>query len=463
MKVSSNVFLTDVIGKYVEHLRYEDLPSQVVEKAKVHILDSVRCMLGASLTSLGRSIAENLSTWEHGSSTVVGYKRSSSLLTAVYVNSTFANLLDYDDTYIGHPGATIVPVALNIGELLHSPGKEAVTAVVLGYEAALRFGLGLRPSVERRYVHGHGSWQVFGACVAASKLLGLGADEVANALSIAAANAPVPSVMKTVYGLTGPTPCKNNFGTASVVGVLSAFLAKGGLRGPRDIFEGDTGFWRMIGTDRCELSREFEDLGRRYVIMNVAFKPYPCCRLIHSSIDAFLECVKHYSIEVDSIERVVVRAIPVLSKHPFTNSSPRDIFEAQFSIPYAIACAARNAEAVDVCSSEDSLKDSKISELSKRIFIESVPEFDEEFRKDPGRIPAEVVIYLRNKEYRCKVDVPRGDPRNPLPPEVLVSRFRAVALKVLKREGKVTALINSILELDRLSDVEDLTAMLIPD
>ena len=71
--------------------------------------------------------------------------------------------------------------------------------LVLAYEVVIRISLGLRPTVERKYVHGHSTWQVFGSVVTASKLLGLNTGEIANALGIAGASAPLPSVMKTVY------------------------------------------------------------------------------------------------------------------------------------------------------------------------------------------------------------------------------------------------------------------------
>jgi len=79
------------------------------------------------------------------------------------------NVLDFDDTYIGHPGATIVAVALNVGEYLNSSGKELITAVGLAYELMIRIGLGLRSSKERKYVHEYSSWQVFGAVIVAAR------------------------------------------------------------------------------------------------------------------------------------------------------------------------------------------------------------------------------------------------------------------------------------------------------
>jgi len=282
-------FITNCIADKIIQMEYDDFPPLVINKIKMCILDSIGCNLGGARTEIGDILIKSLIYLENGSSTssIFGSKLKTSLLNAVFINSNLVNILDFDDTYIGHPGATIVPVALNLGEYLNSTGKELITAVGLAYELMLRIGLGLRSTEERKYVHGHGSWQVFGAVIVASKLLKLNSLEIANAIAIAGSNTPIPSAMKTVYGSTGPTMSKNNYGIASQVGVISTFLAKNGFTGPQDIFEGESGFWKMIGTNNNSVKKEIEhDFNIGYKILKVAFKPYPCCRLIHSSIEA---------------------------------------------------------------------------------------------------------------------------------------------------------------------------------
>lgn len=112
-----------------------------------------------------------------------------------------------------------------------------------------RVGISLAHVQPRKTLHGHGTWQTFGAAAAAAKLMRLNDRQAAHATAIAAANAPVASVMKTVYGDT-PSMAKNDFGMAAQMGVNAARLAAAGYEGPLDVFEGETGFWRMAGPTR---------------------------------------------------------------------------------------------------------------------------------------------------------------------------------------------------------------------
>jgi 2-methylcitrate dehydratase PrpD len=454
-------FLAEIIAEYVERVQYNDIPRAAIEKTKLCILDSIGCALGGSTIDEGHIVISSLLAGGLGSSTIFGHKEETSLSSAVFINSTLSNILDFDDFYIGHPGATIIPVALNVGELRNTSGKDIITAVALGYEIAIRIGLGLRPTVERRYVHGHGTWQVFGATVTASKLFGLNTGEIANALGIAGANAPVPSAMKTVYGLTGPTMAKNNFGTASEVGVISALLARNGFTGPKDIFDGETSFWRMIGTNHCDLDRVLRDtLSMEYKILNVAFKPYPCCRLIHSSIEAIINVLSENDIVLRDVEKIVIKNISPLSRQPFSVQEPKNMTEAQFSSPYTITCAIRNIDPLEWYKNKNIL-DNSLLEMAKKIESKADPNADKAFQNDSGKILATAVVYVKNgKKCSSEVGIPKGDPRNALTEEAFREKFKKLAVKALNAEGKVISLMNTIMKLEELENIKKLTDML---
>ena len=458
-------FTIEIISEHLGKVEYNNLPKDVIEKAKICILDSIGCTLGGSVTNIGKIVINSSIAKECGLSTIFGHKKKTSLTSAVFINSTLSNILDFDDTYIGHPGATIIPVALNLAEYTNTCGKDLLTAIVLAYEISIRIGLALRPvAEERKYVHGHGTWQVFGAVTAASKMMGLNAGEIANAFGIAGANAPVRSVMKTVYGQTGPTMAKNNYGTASEVGLQSALLASNGFKGPRDIFDGDTGFWRMIGTSYSDLHKTMNsNLGADYVILKNTFKPYPCCRLIHSSIDAVLDVINENGINFSDIEKILIKTISPLNKPPFfvqQDPDPENMTAGQSNAPYTIACALRNIEPVEWYERENML-DETLLEITKKIEFEADPEADKLFRKDQGTIPAKAIIYLKNgKDYLKEVSIPKGDPRNPLTLEDLTKKFKMLASKALDNEYQVMSLINMIMNLEKLEDVNELIKML---
>ncbi len=220
-----------VFGDYIAGLSLDDLPIDVVGKAKDCLLDSIGCLLGAyalPLAGILDGFVKDVAST--GTSPILGSDRRTDLATAAFVHATLINALDFDDIYRkGHPGATVISAALTVAAHIDSSGSELLAAIIAGYEVSGRVGMSLTHLHPRKTIHGHGTWQVFGAVAAVSKLLKLDPMQCAHAIAIAAANAPVASVMKTVYGHQ-PTMAKNNFGTAAQTGVNAAFLAKMALK-----------------------------------------------------------------------------------------------------------------------------------------------------------------------------------------------------------------------------------------
>lgn len=276
---------TQTLAECLVNACFENLPPDVVEKAKLCLMDSVGCFFGGHQTPVAPGL-ERLSADIAGGS--ANPPRPDPAWHA-FQYATLANALDLDDIYWkGHPGGTVVAAALAVANRSRSTGRDLIAAIVAGYEVGCRIGMSLRHNRPRKAVHGHGTWQIFGAAAASAKLLKLDHKQAAHALAIAAVNAPVASVMKTVYG-AAPTMAKNNFATAAMGGVNAAFLARAGFEGPLDVFEGDTGFWRMAGADGVDLSQLKIGPGIRYEIQDVGFKAFSCCRIIQSSVEAAVE------------------------------------------------------------------------------------------------------------------------------------------------------------------------------
>ena len=70
---------------------------------------------------------------------------------------------------------------------------------------------------------------------------------------------------------------KNNYGACAEAGILSAVLAKRGFTGPPDILDGDEGFWRMYGSDRCDFDKMVDRLGEYHTVMDIGYKAHAAC------------------------------------------------------------------------------------------------------------------------------------------------------------------------------------------
>jgi len=450
-------YTTQFIAEYITQKEIEDFPLKVIEKATYCILDSIGCMLAGIESKEGKILTKSLKDTGLGSSSILGLKYKTSLINAVYINSMSANVLDFDDNYIGHPGATIIPLALNLAELLGSTGEELLTAIIVAYEISIRIGQCLRSEEERKYILGHGTWQVFGSVSVASKLLKLKKKEIQNAFGIAGANAPVPSVMKTTYGLEGPSMAKNNFGTAVTTGLQSALLAKNGFTGPIDIFDGDTAFWKMIGKKRNGINDKLlKDCGKIFMISSVSFKFYPCCRLMHSSIDAVVDLIKKHDIDLNNIKKIILRSIKPLSRFPFTVKNPKNATDGRFSIPFTFACVLHEIDPLQWYSSEN-INRVDLLKSAEKIEIENDCQADCIFKEDPKRIPSKISLYQKDMtKYDCEKFIPRGNKLDFSEKMDLRDKFFKLASQIYTNPEKIKSLVKIILKLNRKRNINKL-------
>jgi len=451
---------TEEIVEYCTSVKFDDLPEEVIGKAKECVLDSLGCAIGGSVTDVGRILIDVFSRLGgNPESTIIGCWKKVSPTNAAFVNSKLANILDFDDTIegIGHLGATIIPPAIAVSESLGSNGRDFITSIVLGYEISSRIGAAVLPSPQRfRYVWGLGTYQTFGSAVAVAKLLKLDEKQYLNALGIAGSNAPVASVRKTVLSPLGPTMVKNNFGSAASVGVLAALLAKRGFTGPRDILDGETGFWRMYGSDQCDFEKMTRGLGSNYEILNVSFKPYPCCRWIHPCIDATLKIIEEYRISPKDINEIKVKTFSAIVEPPYDAFTPKSMLEAEFSVPYSIAVAIYGVEIGPKWYVEDTLKNPSIIELAKKVKLERNEEAERLF---PKKMLSIVEIKSKLGTYEIRVDTPKGDPKNPLTDHELENKFQKLA-RATTNINKIKEAIKLIKNLEEIEDVRYITVTL---
>lgn len=426
-------FSTGLLGDYIENERFATLPDDVVEKAKLCFLDSLGCFHGAHSSPFAETIGRFRDALTVAPAGCCGRgKQHRDPAARAFDAALMINALDYDDIYWkGHPGATVIAAVLGLADHVDCSGQELIEAIAVGYEVGCRVGMSLVNSTPRKTIHGHGTWQVFGAAAAAAKLLRLPSEQAAQALAIAAANAPVASVMKTVYGASC-SMAKNNFGPAAHAGVTAAFLAKAGFTGPLDVFEGDTGFWRMAGADSSDGERLTHELGHRYEILDVGFKAYSCCRIIQSSIEAVMTAAAKFGgdFSPSDIRSVVVAAPAIVCAPPFSVPTPPDMWSAQFSAPYAIVMALLGEDPGPDWFRGDRLASAVVAELTAKIALEPYK------GQSTGHHAAEALIVLADgRSTKATTEVATGEASNPLAREFLRRKFLRLASGRLGMEG----------------------------
>jgi 2-methylcitrate dehydratase PrpD len=440
-----------MLAKFISSLDYGILPPRTVEMAKLAFLDwlgsvsvggqesPARFALAVLRNQGGKPQATLLPAWE-----------KTSALNAALGNGLAAHIIELDDVHraaIIHAGAPVIAAALAIGERERTTGQQLLTAIVAGYEVAIRIGEAVTPA-HYYYWHTTGTCGTFGAAAAAGKLLGLSVEQMVWALG----NAGTQAAGLWEFLADGAMSKHLHSGKAALNGVLAALLAQEGFTGARRILEGEKGFCRATAS-HFDLEKTIKGLGwLPYKIEENSFKIHSSCRHTHPAIDIVLTLAKEHGISIQEVTGVVVNtygtALQVTANH-----HPKSVYEAKFSLPFCVALALRAGS----CGLEDftpeKLNDPQIQELMPKVNLVLDKEFD---AHHPAKWPALVEIKVRSGEiYRGYTDFPRGDPENPVGKEELIDKFRSLAT-VPWGEERVKTLAEAVWKLEEYEDITKL-------
>ncbi|RWI32360.1 MAG: hypothetical protein EOR30_26280 [Mesorhizobium sp.] len=407
------MLLTEHIAGLVAGTTFNALPGDVRDKAKLLLLDHIGCMIAGSATQGARMMTGYLAGTDGGGpSTVFGTMNRMTAANAAHANATSASMLSLDDSFVlfGHPGASIIPAALAVAEQTGATGEQLIAAVVCGYEMSLRLGTALRPSEERdRQVKGLASWQIFGACSAASRLHGFNDVEVADAFGLTPMHAPLPYLRK--FHSRPMSLLKNNYGWANKGAITAVELVRAGFHGNRTIFDGDDGFWAMAGSDRFDESALTAAWGNRFFILETGFKPYGVCRWIHTTVDALRRLQGDQPFWAPEVKEVRVETVGEFVRE-FNGPWPGSTVEAAFHIPYAVALELHDKSSTTGLRDGD-LLDPALRETASRVKLSVLEGADDKFYSK-RLLPARVTVTLNDgTKVLADAEVPTGAPGGP--------------------------------------------------
>lgn len=451
------VTATEQLARYVADLDYSALPEPVIRQVKRAILDNVGCGLGGVQTDLGRAAAHLAGgPGFPGQSTILGRGEQVPAPMAAYINSYNSNVLDYDDTLFGHPGTNIVQPAIVLAELARASGQDLIRAVVAGYEVGLRITAAMWPSRERlKVIFPTSTFQTLGAVAAGAAVLRLTTPQVCEAFGIAVTGTPVARPTEK----RGLRPwAKPNLGWSSLVGVQSALMAQAGFTGLQQPFDGAGAFWVSVGSDRYDSDQLTAELGMRYDLLALAFKPFSSCRWTHAPLDAVGAVVREHELLPQDIDRVIVRTMTHVALH-LAEPRPQTMIDAQFSIPYVVAARLLGHPTGPSWYAPELLADPAIAALAGRIRVEPSVGADDAYYQE-GKLPAEATVWTQDgRELTGRIDYARGEPANPLSDQDLADKFIGLAEPVLGG-GQAGVVLGLIHQLEALDDVRELTARL---
>jgi 2-methylcitrate dehydratase PrpD len=440
---------TEAIVEFVNELHHGALTDEVRHYARRHLLDTVGVMIaGAGGEVATRAEAVLSAVRPGGSIPVPGRARRADLIDAAFLGGTAAHGIELDDGFRQgsvHPGCVVVPAVLALGYDRRITGAALIEAVVAGYEAEIAIGRACHPDLRQRGFHPAAAVGVFGSVMAAGKLRGLPAGQLANALGIAASSAA--GLFAFVNG--GADIKRLHAGHASREGLQAALLAEQGVEGPPDVIEARDGFMQAFAFGRADKARAAlasEASGQRghsisaraghspepgssaraivlpptvpFGITDCYIKPYPCCRHIQPAVEALIGLLNDEGIASDEVQRVDVATYRIAAEHAETGWD--DFASAQLSFAYLIGLALRFRAIKVEHFTEQMRSDPAFAAIARKLTVTAPPDID---RLYPQLRPARVTVTTARGSFTRQADEALGSRIVPLDDNGLQAKF----------------------------------------
>ncbi len=445
MKTASSVF-----ADFVTSLRYEDIPSAVVEKTKACIIDTIAASAyGAQLPWSKMIVGYCVDNSAPGDAAIIGTAHKARAPAAALANGALSHSFELDAPVhpsVGvHPGPGCALPGLAVAQEEGSSGRALITAFVAGFEAMHRMAGTAPQSCEKKGFHAPGLFGVFGAAMTAGRLMGLDAKRMTNALGIAGS---LCSGLLEFSHSGGGMVKRLHPGRAAEGGVMAAALARQDFTGPSTVIEGKFGFLNVFCSD-ADRSQLDKGLGDVWQTLTISHKRYAAHGQAHVPMTAALALKAEHQIRGEEIASVTVEGNEkIVSHHDI--KEPQEIGMAQYSVPFCMAVAFLRDPLDPGNFSEQSVNDPAIRLLTRNVTVAVLKDAP----ADQGKA-SRVTVKLRNGRVLVKeMHSYPGMPEEPFTTAQLRQKFDLLtsALPPQRADLLFTRLI-------ALEDVTDLRAI----
>ncbi len=449
-----------ILADFFSRLSLEDLGEDLRERAKVCVLDALACAFAGYETEpvriLDAIVRRFAGPGDQATVWVRGYKTH--CLFAAAANCMLVHNMIHDDTNPstrGHAGNLIVPTVLAAAEAWQRPGRDILPAIVIGYEAMGRIAFPAVPHSVARGFRSTANYGPFGVAAAFGKMLGLGAEELGQAIACAASFS---------LGLLEPF----NVGSmewrfqnvmALLGGTMAALTAREGLKAAETALEGDAGFLAAFcGREVREQvvaawSQQSATLGKQYDISSTFFKAYSTCGYNQIGCNIALRIIEEHNITPDRIQEIVVRVSPENLSYPGVGY--RGPFEtpdsALLSKPFMLGAAVVTRD-LQVETYQTRLQDPEILRIAERVRMEADASMNS--------LDTEIQFITRDGEV-FRGDLKTADFPSFFPGrDSAVKKFHKMADRVIGSR-RVDEIADRVFNLEELPDVNELTSRLV--
>jgi 2-methylcitrate dehydratase PrpD len=443
------------LSDYMAAAKGRALSAEAVEKAKHHILDTVAAMVSGSELPPGKA-ALAFARAQAGKpvATVIGSTVVTGPMDAALVNGVMAHSDETDDSHgpsQSHPGASVVPAALAVGEDVGATGEHYLRAVALGYDVGTRLTMALGAidfrNDTRRSTHSFAG--NFGSAAAAGCMAGLTAQQMRWLLDYASQQTGGYAIwerdtdhIEKGFVFAG-MPARN--------GVTAALLVRSGWNGVDDVFSGDDNFFQVNAPAKGNPVLLVDKLGERYEIVNTDIKKWTVGTPIQAPLDAIESIRRKRPFEADDVRGVTVRLAPSVGGVVDNRDIPDICLQHMVAVMLIDKTASFHA-----AHDKPRMKDAAV--LRQRSKVTYVP--DTELTKLlPVRVAVVEITFADGIKLSERVEAVRGTVRNPMTRQEVIDKARDLMGPVLgtANTGK---LIETLLSIEAVSNVRMLRPLL---
>lgn len=393
---------TKMVIDFICDTKYEDLPEDVIERAKGRILDTIGVAYSGGTESVGKVIKNFVRTYGGApQATVVGANMKTDIMNASFANGILMDAIDYNDHYLlSHPSVGVVPALLPLAEMVNASGKDIITAFVVGIECYTKIQKVMTTEPWYRGFHSTGVWTTVGAVAAAGKILKLDKDDMLMAFCLAC------STFSGLKRNVGVHAKPFHVGRSIEGGVRSALLAQQGFTSHPGAFEEKQGYIDVFCTNPHW--EYVEQLGNDWDLRNspTLIKPHPSCGTTHAAMNGMMELVHKYNIDENEVAHIGVGMTSGGSQKMFY-PVPRDIYEAKFSIHFCVALVLHFKDWGLRYHTEEVVHDPEMIKLYGLVDHYLDEELDKQVDKDYADYHAIVTITMKDgTEYKVHAHPP---------------------------------------------------------
>jgi 2-methylcitrate dehydratase PrpD len=424
MAQSNDAAVAETLADWILNVRAETLPPETMETCRKLFVDVAGLCVSAAHEPY---IAAILGAVDSGPCTAIGHAGGVDAFGAALINGTAAHGEDYDDTFEGgpvHSGAVVIPAVLALGERENLSGALLLAGIATGVELLCRLSLVTPKAVHKAGFHPTAVFGTMAAAAACAKALGLDHVRTVSALGIAGSMAS--GIIE--YLAEGTWTKRMHAGWAAQSGMRAALIARGGFLGPRTVFEGTHGFYHAFAPSIApDFAPLFEGLGSKWLLDDIAFKPYACGTMTQPFIDCAL-ALAHQGVRADDIEEILCEVgegtvhrlwEPLAVKH-----RPQTPYAAKFSTPFCMAIGFLDGKAGLAQFTQSRIEDPVAQRLAAKIRYEINPN-DEYPKNFTGHLRAK----LKNGEIReIRQPYMRGGAHAPLTTAEIEAKCRDNAI-----------------------------------